>query len=282
MRSPGSTPPAVKLAPNNDSIPNLASRLPWMRSVCSASPAVELAPSQRLDSQSRLPASLDALALLGISRRRVDPSQRLDSQSRLPASLDALALLGISRRRVDPSQRLVLFSLDLAVNWEAISAIGQIIGALAVVISLIYLAKQVGSSARETRLSSMRSTLDLFTRLNQQVAEHADLTELCNRGFNDFESLEGADRMRFNSYMHSAFRSIEAVYYQHLDGHSDPRLWRGMEVVLREINALPGVQAWWRLHSHWFDEAFAKFINQHQQRAKSAKDVSQAIPKSTT
>ena len=32
--------------------------------------------------------------------------------------------------------------------------------------------------------------------------------------------------------------------------------------------AFPGVQAWWRLHSHWFDEEFAKFINQVQQTAK--------------
>ena len=162
-------------------------------------------------------------------------------------------------------------------NWEAISAIGQIIGALAVVISLIYLAKQVGSSARETRLSSMRSTLDFLNRLNQQVAEHADLAELRHRGFLDFESLEGSDRARFNSYMLAVFRTVEAMYYQHLDGHSDPRVWRGMAVVLREMNELPGVQAWWRLRSHWFDEAFAKHIDQLQQRGTNKPDATSMI-----
>ena len=65
------------------------------------------------------------------------------------------------------------------------------------------------------------------------------------------------------------FRTIEDVYYQHLQGHPDPRVWRGLEVVMREINAFPGVQAWWRSHSHWFDEEFAKFINQQQQTAKA-------------
>jgi len=158
------------------------------------------------------------------------------------------------------------------VNWEAISAIGQIVGAIAVVISLIYLAIQVRSSAQETRLSSMRATLDFLNRLNQQVAEHADLAELRNRGFFDFESLEGSDRTRFNSYMLAVFRTVEGVYYQHLDGHSDPRVWRGIEAVLREMNALSGVQAWWRLRSHWFDEEFAKFINQQQQTLKDFQD----------
>jgi len=33
--------------------------------------------------------------------------------------------------------------MNHAVNWEAISAIGQLVGALAVVISLIYVAREV-------------------------------------------------------------------------------------------------------------------------------------------
>jgi hypothetical protein len=43
------------------------------------------------------------------------------------------------------------------------------------------------------------------------------------RVFDDFESLEGVDRTRFGSYMHAMFRTIENVYYQHLEGHLDPR-----------------------------------------------------------
>jgi hypothetical protein len=154
------------------------------------------------------------------------------------------------------------------VNWEAISATGQLVGALAVVISLIYLAREVRSNARATRLAAMRSTLDGFNRLAEQLAEHPDLAELFNRGLDDFESLEGVDRARFNSRMHQIFRNVEDVYHQHLEGHLDPRVWRGLEVVMRDINAFPGVQAWWRSHSQWFGgKEFAKFLNQQQQTA---------------
>ena len=103
-------------------------------------------------------------------------------------------------------------------NWEAISAIGQLVGALAVVISLIYLAREVRSSAHATQLAAMRSTLDALNRFAQQITEHADLAELRSRGFHDYESLEGTDRSRFNSYMHALFRTVEDVYYQHLQG----------------------------------------------------------------
>jgi hypothetical protein len=155
------------------------------------------------------------------------------------------------------------------VNWEATSAIGQLVGAIAVVISLIYLATEVRSNARATRQAAMRATLDALNRFAQQITEHADLAELRTRGFRDYESLEGVDRSRFDTYRHALFRTVEDGYYQHLQGNFDPRLWRGFEVVLSEVMALPGVQAWWRSHSHWFSgEEFANYVNQLQQTAK--------------
>jgi hypothetical protein len=159
--------------------------------------------------------------------------------------------------------------MNHTVNWEAISAIGQIVGALAVVISLIYLAREVHRNARATRRAAMSSALDAAIRKFDQLAEHPDLAEVWHRGLEDFESLEGVDRTRFISYMHASFRTVEDAYYQHLEGHIDPRRWRGLEAVMREINTTPGVQAWWRSHSHWFGGGeFAKFINQQQETAK--------------
>jgi hypothetical protein len=167
-----------------------------------------------------------------------------------------------------PEPGLSLFSLDHAVNWEAISAIGQIVGALAVVISLIYLAREVRRNTRAARLASMRTMSDAYNRWAQQLTEHPHLRELYYRGIHDFESLEGADLAGFSSLMGPLFKVSEDAYHQHLEGHLDPRVWRGFEALMRDFNAYPGVQAWWRSRSHWFTEEFAKLINQQQQTAK--------------
>ena len=74
-------------------------------------------------------------------------------------------------------------------NWEAISAIGQIVGAIAVVISLIYVAREIRRNARTERVASM----DSLNRWLREVAEHPHLGELYYRGIHDFDSLEGAD-----------------------------------------------------------------------------------------
>ena len=50
----------------------------------------------------------------------------------------------------------------MPVNWEAISAIGQLVGAVAVVISLIYLASEVRRNTRAAQLAAMRSMSDAF------------------------------------------------------------------------------------------------------------------------
>jgi hypothetical protein len=158
---------------------------------------------------------------------------------------------------------LISVSLDHAVNWEAVSAIGQIVGALAVVISLIYLAREIRSNARAARVASMQTLI----RWLGQLTEHPHLSELYYRGIHDFESLEGAELVRFGALVNQIFHIVNEMYYQRLEGHLDPRVWHEVEAPLCEMIAYPGIQAWWRVRSHWFGEEFVKHINQLQQQA---------------
>jgi hypothetical protein len=100
------------------------------------------------------------------------------------------------------------------------------------------------------------------------VASHPHLAEVWNRGIHDFESLGGADLVGFSMLMDQLFFIYQEMYYQQLEGHLDPRLWCMTEAPLSDVNAYPGVQAWWRSRSHWFSDDFVKFIDQVQQTAK--------------
>ena len=150
-------------------------------------------------------------------------------------------------------------------NWEAIGAIGQMVGAIAVVISLIYLTREIRRNARLARQSSV----DTLNVVAGQLAQHPHLAELFDRGIRDLRSLEGADRVSFEALMLQWFHIFAEMYSQHLEGHLDPRVWREVETPMRDlINARPGIQAWWRLYSKWFGEEFVNYVNQVQQTAK--------------
>jgi hypothetical protein len=151
------------------------------------------------------------------------------------------------------------------VNWEAISAIGQLVGAIAVVISLIYLAREIRRNARLAR----RSSVDTLNTVAGQLAQHPHLAELFDRGIRDLKSLEGADRVSFEAFMLQWFHIFAEMYHQHLEGHLDPGVWREVETPMRDlINARLGIRAWWRLYSKWLGEEFVNYVNQQQQTAK--------------
>jgi hypothetical protein len=151
----------------------------------------------------------------------------------------------------------------MPLNWEAISAIGQIVGAIAVVVSLIYLAREIRTNARSARVASLH---DINLWFGELVA-HPHVRELYYRGIHDFESLKGPDIVGFANLMNQGFYIFQELYYQQLDGHLDRRIWGPSEAAMRDLNAYPGVQAWWRLRSRWFDKGFADYINQLQQTA---------------
>jgi len=117
----------------------------------------------------------------------------------------------------------------------------------------------------------MRSMSDAFNRWAQQVVEHPHLGELFYRAIYDFESLEGADLLRFSAFMNQAFRNLEELYYLKAEGHLERRVWRGWEAAMRDFNAYPGVQAWWRSRSHWFSQEFANLIDQVHETAEAPK-----------
>jgi hypothetical protein len=59
--------------------------------------------------------------------------------------------LSATHSRLGGIECLNAMTCILAVNWEGISAIGQVVGAFAVVISLIYVAREIRSNARAAR-----------------------------------------------------------------------------------------------------------------------------------
>src|SRR5881396_1727674 len=84
--------------------------------------------------------------------------------------------------------------------------------------------------------------MDTLIRWLRQLTEHPQLSELYYRGIHDFESLEGADLVRFGTLLTQLFHIYDEIYYQQLEGHLDPRVWRVAEAPMRDINAYPGVK----------------------------------------
>jgi hypothetical protein len=72
-------------------------------------------------------------------------------------------------------------------NWDALGAIGEIIGAAGVIVSLLYLASQVRNNSRQLRHSSAQAVLDKLNGLIGQLAFTAGAGDVWNRGLSGLE-----------------------------------------------------------------------------------------------
>lgn len=78
-------------------------------------------------------------------------------------------------------------------NWIAVAAVGQVLGAIAVFVTLLYLARQIRLSNRQARLDAYRETMGSLNAWVRSLCESEELTDLVIRGRQSYGSLSDAD-----------------------------------------------------------------------------------------
>jgi len=153
-------------------------------------------------------------------------------------------------------------------NWDAIGAIGEVFGALAVVISVVYLAVQVRKQIEESRLSATRDLHEHYQTLLASLTSDPTLTDLYGKGVQDYDSLPNTERLRLSIYFQRLFRQLEQVFLHTTKGNLDPGFFRSIDSVHLECLTFPGIQQWWAGSKQFFDEAFRSHTDRMLVNAK--------------
>lgn len=145
-------------------------------------------------------------------------------------------------------------------NWDAIGAIGEILGALAVVISLVYLASQIRIQNRESRAASVHQVIEGY-RSSIAALHEPEMADIWVLAMSDFDSLTPSQRLRFVIYLTSALRSFEDAYFQWCEGRLEADIWRGLITPLVDVKSTPSFDRFWKMRRHHFREEFADYID---------------------
>ncbi len=86
-------------------------------------------------------------------------------------------------------------------NWDAISAVAEVVGLAAVVISVVYLALQIRQQTSEIRTAAIHKVTQNFT---DSVTPYLDpqVSDLWARGTKDFDGLTEGERIQMISVIH--------------------------------------------------------------------------------
>ena len=126
-------------------------------------------------------------------------------------------------------------------NWEAIGAVGEIIGAGAVVASLVYLAVQIRVQSRETRVRAMHD-ISVGFRDAISIFSTEDAAAIFVKANKDYSSLTEVEALRLIILMGQLFRAFEEAFIQYDEGRLDERSWKAMTKYYLKVISAPAAR----------------------------------------
>src|SRR5215471_5726839 len=106
-------------------------------------------------------------------------------------------------------------------NWEELSAIGQLAAVLIGIPSIIYLAIQIRNQSKESQRAAANVLIAHWTDFRKSLSDNADLAAIHLRGLQSFDGLNPVEKLRFGSALGRVLVLSEGFYLFYLGGAFD-------------------------------------------------------------
>lgn len=146
---------------------------------------------------------------------------------------------------------------------ETFARVAEIAGALAVVVSVIYLAAQITSQTKLLRSQAHFNALQLGQRPLELMVENEGLAAIVQQCNADPNGVPAAVWLRCQNYFFMQFNAWEYFFYQNGDESIPKELWGGADGYFKAaIAQQPAFGRAWKEISVGFDEPFRSYVNQ--------------------
>lgn len=146
---------------------------------------------------------------------------------------------------------------------EICARIAEIAGAIAVVVSVIYLAMQISANNKLLRSQAHYNALSLGQRPLELMIENESLAGVVEQCDARPTEVKPSDWSRCSNYYLMQFNAWEYFYYQHGDGAIPNELWAGADSYFKLLQAnKPGYTRFWKEFESTFDEPFRSYVTE--------------------
>ena len=160
--------------------------------------------------------------------------------------------------------------------WNQIEAIAESISAIAIIVSLVYLAIQIRQNTDQMRSQECATKLSAFER-NVEAGNHArellflneELCELSLQGMSSYSSLSPQDQFRFGLLIRNIFSCIQGAYIRHLELSPETRSFSESTRCVDELVANRGIQEWLEVYKPDWRPEFRAFVDERLSRLRS-------------
>ena len=105
------------------------------------------------------------------------------------------------------------------INWDAVGAIGEVVGAFGVIATLIYLAMQIRQNTQVTRAATAQQMTNNWVQVNLEMSRNTAVT------LDVDPSLPPQELQLVLSFWRAMFHQWSSCHYQHSHGSLDELLF---------------------------------------------------------
>lgn len=130
-------------------------------------------------------------------------------------------------------------------NWEAIGALGDIIGAVAVVVSLVYLGRQIKQGTDLARTDFHSRSVDTLARFQNWKSASVENARIFRTGMLDFYSLSTDERIILDGVLLDLVLAFKDVLEAYERGFMDVDTYQAWFGFIGTNIGMPGARTWW-------------------------------------
>ncbi len=147
-------------------------------------------------------------------------------------------------------------------DLSTLANLGEFVGGIFVVVSLVYLAHQVRQNTKSLRTENYARVLDRMSTLQSNLSTDTELNRIVIVGAQDPGALTRSERARFSWAMYELLGAGEFMFHQGQDGALPEEVWIRWETTIAWWLSNPGIQAWWRARPSPFSASFEAFVEE--------------------
>ncbi len=126
-------------------------------------------------------------------------------------------------------------------DWDAIGAVGELVGAVAVVATLVYLSSQLRQNTKALRSSTWQAIQSSEHEYDMHLNQDTELLDIVIRGYQGREFLTSdIERFRFELSQKQLLDQFHNLHYQYELGMVDEEWWQSWILQIREAFMWPG------------------------------------------
>lgn len=145
-------------------------------------------------------------------------------------------------------------------SLEQLGLISQIVGAIAIVITLVYLAIQIKDSARSSRSAAVTDATTAMQSFYQELGSNPATSKLFLDGLTNPDALSQEDQFQYLMLMHSCYLGFQRSFFLAREGTLDVALRDSIGTALHAVNHMPGMHSYWRQRKAYFQPEFVEWV----------------------